>query len=388
MRVGIDITPLQVAVSGGIGMATYRTLLALANLGGLELTLYGTGHPFVPFSGEPLNLDLPMRMGGGPLARSNVAWLQYGVGPLLKADDTEVFWGTRQVVPRRTGGAATVVTLHDLWHARDPEQQPFVYRTVNRHVIESSISRADLIVTVSAATGAEARRIYGTPPERLRVVHHGVDASLYAPASTEAERAADEAVLGALAVRRPYVLAMDAYNPRKNIRAVFDAIAQLGEEAGDLHVVVLGAPRKTATELDVPALAVALGVRERVLLPGDVTPYELRALYRGAHAFVYPSLYEGFGMPVLESMSCGTPVITSTTSSLPEVAGTAAILVEPTDAHALAHALRAILTDGELRARLCAEGVARAAGFTWERTAEDMRQVFCDAVEIGRRSHR
>jgi glycosyltransferase involved in cell wall biosynthesis len=132
----------------------------------------------------------------------------------------------------------------------------------------------------------------------------------------------------------------------------------------------------------VPSLAAQLGLSERLILPGDVSARSLHALYSGTMAFVYPSVYEGFGMPVLEAMAAGAPVITSDRSSLPEVAGDAALLVDPTSVSSVAQALRVVLGSEDRRAQLRAAGLARAATFTWRRTAEGMLRSFERAIRL------
>lgn len=382
LAVGVDITPLQVVSPGGIGTSVYETLKALARVSDLELVLYGTHPPLVPFEGRPLDLDLPLRLGTGPLARSNIAWLRRGVGRLLAADGIDVFWGTRHVTPRVVG-CATVTTIYDFWHERFPEQQPFVNRTLNRHVVNSSGREATLLTAISQATAEDAVRFLGISRDRVRPVLLGVDTGVFRPTGEE-ERAS---VLSRLGVTAPFVLLMDAFNPRKGARYALDAIAA-EPSLSNVSVVALGRPRSTAIEFDVPAHAKAMGMAHRLVLPGDVGAEDLRALYSACLAFVYPSVYEGFGMPVLEAMACGAAVVAAEASSLPEVVGDAGILVGPSDAAAIGLALRRLAADRADHDRLARLGRERALRFTWDKTAEGMVAAFRDAVESKSREGR
>lgn len=381
MRLGIDITPLQTATPGGIGVATYETIRALAEQGGVDLVLYGRSRPLVPFSDRPFEVGADVRLTSGPLARAgNIAWLSYGVAPMLARDHIDVFWGTRHVLPRNTS-VPLVATLYDFWYLHRPEEQPFANRTLNRLVVSAAMKRGGVFTAISDATADEARRLFPASASRVRTVRLGVDTGDFLPA----DAAAVASVRTRIGVDGPFVLAIDVHNPRKNFSILLEAADRLGDAVPGLTIVATGAPRVTARDEDVVRRVERSGLRTRVVFAGDVSQADLRALYTACSAFVYPSAYEGFGMPVLEAMACGAPVICAGASSLPEVAGDAAILFDPTKPEALADALLRLLRDPTEAARLGRLGPARAATFTWERTAAGMRVAFEDARSERRR---
>lgn len=349
---------------------------ALAALGTRHrFILYAARPPVIPFTTQPLDVGWPVRLGSGIISRSNIAWLQYGVAPLMRRDGIEVFWGTRHVLPRNAPHVAKVATIHDFWHVRHPEQQPRVNRILNSYVMRATVHDADLLAAVSHATADDARLLFPEAAAKVRVIPWGVDAAKFARSTADDH----EEALVRLGVSHPYILAMDVYNPRKNFESVLRAAAVIPSRA---MIVGLGRPRATASEVDVVGVAAALGLGDRLVLPGDVSADDLEALYTRARAFVYPSVYEGFGMPVLEAMAAGAPVLTSSMSSLPEVAGDAAITIDPTDVAAFARTLERLLTDQDLRARLSVAGRARAREFTWERAARGLLSVFDEAHEL------
>ena len=376
--IGIDATALSTSACGGIGTSQYQTMRALAEIDTPHrFVLYAASPLVVPFSRRPLDLPWPVRLGSGPLARSNILWMQTAVNRLLAEDQVDVFWGPRHLLPLRAREVARVATVNDFWERIHPEQQAWPNRMVNRRLIPRVMAAADLVVVPSAATARDAQALYAVPGGRLLVVPLGVDPTVFQPLSQE-RLAADLARLG---VQPPYLLSLDVFNPRKNFSAVLEAVSRLPEQAGGaLTVVGLGRPRRTAGRVDVRGGGEALGLGARLRLLGDVRAVDLVALYSGALALAYPSLYEGFSMPILEAMACGCPVVTSDSSSLPEVAGNAALLVDPTSVVKLAAAIARLATDPDERARLAAAGSARAAGFTWRRTAEGMLAAFEQAL--------
>lgn len=371
--IGIDVTALSSASPGGIGTSLYRTMRALAQLAtGHRFIMYAAKPPVTPFGGEPLDVDWELRLGSGLTTRSNIVWMQTGVNRLLAKDGVDIFWSPRHLLPFRAH-CAKVATIQDFWHRYHPEQQPLANRIANRQLIARVVADADRIVTASRATAADVMRFHDTPAEKIDVVPLGVDPAEFAPAPRERVAAARIK----FGLEKPYVLSLDVYNPRKNFSATLHGLALLPERLREqFDVVALGRPRKTASEIDPFAKAVALGVRKQMHFLGDVSPDELVALYSGATALVYPSIYEGFGMPILEAMACGCPVIAGDRSSLPEVAGTAALLVDPDAPTSLAAALTRIFTEPTLREALSKAGAVRAAGFTWEATARGMLASF------------
>jgi glycosyltransferase involved in cell wall biosynthesis len=233
---------------------------------------------------------------------------------------------------------------------------------------------------VSHATRNDLCEIYDIPPEKVTAVLSGVDLDVFKP-SSEADIEETKEELG---IEGPYLLFVGGLEPRKNLRMLLRAFSQLPEELRPT-LVLAGAPVHWipgGPEIMTSALrALPDDVSGKVVMTGYVSEKQKVALLSGAEALVYPSVYEGFGMPVLEAMACGTPVLTSNVSSLPEVAGDAAILVDPYETSAIADGMRELLTDEELRSRLSEAGLARAQQFTWAETARQTAKVLHRAAD-------
>ncbi len=273
----------------------------------------------------------------------------------------------------------SVVTIHDLGYLHEPESHPPASR---RHLHLStrwSVHAARRVIAISTATHRDLVRAYGVPEGKIRVVHHGVGPE-FRPASREAV-AEMKARLG-LPAR--YVLAVGTIQPRKNLGCLAGAMRSVRECDLPHHLVVAG-KRGWLAEV-VEREVEASGMAGLVHWAGYVSPADLPALYTGADAFCFPSLYEGFGLPALEAMACGVPTLISDRGALPEVAGTAAIVVDAADEQAIGAALVRLLTDADLRRRLVTQGSARAALFTWDRTAAQTLDILREVLRLNARS--
>lgn len=270
------------------------------------------------------------------------------------------------------GPARLAVTIYDLTYHLFPE----LHLRSNIEFCERNMARAvahgDVFLAISEQTRKDFVSRYGVDEERVRVVHLAAAPMFVPTADTEKTRR----VLASHGIHESYVLFVGSAEPRKNIATLIKAFAALVAD-GRLrdHVLVLaGTPGWLNDELH--GLPASLGVRERVKFLGYVDDEALPVLYSAAEVFVYPSLYEGFGLPVLEAMSCGAPVITSNVSSLPEVAGDAGVLVDPRDADALARAMATVLRDPGLIASMRVRSRARAQSFSLERMARDTVRAY------------
>jgi glycosyltransferase involved in cell wall biosynthesis len=269
-------------------------------------------------------------------------------------------------VPPAGRGQRLVVTVHDLAFRIYPEMFPPAWRNLFRLGLRRAARRADAILVPSRNTGSDLMRLAGVHPSRIRVVP--LAASLPRTASDPEE------VLGRLRVRKPYLLFVGTLEPRKNLIRLVRAYRRAARSAALPHTLVLAGPlgwgvQRLHRELAVPAPG-------QIVLTGRIAPEDLDGLYRGADAFVYPSVYEGFGLPVLEAFSRGVPTIVSRASSLPEVAGDAAIAVEPRSVTDLAEAVVRVLTDDREAKRLAEAALKRAEDFSWERTARETLDVY------------
>ncbi len=278
-------------------------------------------------------------------------------------------------VPPPTRTRSLVLTVHDLAFRLYPDTAP----TANWMLrLKPAVRQAARIITVSEQTRRDLLSLYPVDPERVSVVPLGVDRARFRPPSPGAV----EAIRLRYGIDGPYLLALGDIDPRKNLPAVVRAFGSLPDDVRPA-LVVAGAPAAW-NPAGLARLQEALGglperVRKRIVLTGYVPDEDVVALIGGSEALVHASLYEGFGLPVLEAMACGTAVLTSNVSALPETAGGAALLVDPRDVHAIADGMRTLLTDDELRRRLREDGLVRAAGFNWRttatRTAEILREV-------------
>jgi glycosyltransferase involved in cell wall biosynthesis len=296
-------------------------------------------------------------------ARSRAQWVlgEQTLLPVLAARERVELMHSMASTAPLWGRFRRVVTVHDLIYARFPEAHTGLRDKGMRVLVPGAVRRSDRVIADSQSTREDLVTLLGVAAERIDVVPLGLgtvrrDASL-AEADVRARFG-----LGA----RPVLLSLSAKRPHKNLLALLGALAQIA--AVDRPVLVIpGYP--TAHEAELRARAEALGLASDVRFPAWVSEEELEGLWSTARAFVFPSLYEGFGLPVLEAMARGVPVASSNASSLPEVAGEAALLFEPRDESAIAQALRRVMGDEALRERLRALGLARAREFTWERTA-------------------
>jgi glycosyltransferase involved in cell wall biosynthesis len=254
-----------------------------------------------------------------------------------------------------------VVTVHDLIYARFPEAHAGIREKGMRVLVPLAARRSDRVIVDSQSTRRDLIELVGVASERIDVVPLGLGAVRRQAPMPEHEVRARLALGG-----RRVLLSLSAKRPHKNLLALIGALAQMPAE--DRPVLVLPG-YATPHEAELRARARALGLADSVRFPSWVSAAELEGLWAIASAFVFPSLYEGFGLPVLEAMARGVPVACSNASSLPEVAGDAALLFDPREERAIAEALLRLLGDGALRERLRSLGNAQAARFTWEQTA-------------------
>jgi glycosyltransferase involved in cell wall biosynthesis len=284
-------------------------------------------------------------------------------GRLLAALD--LVHATSAAVPPAPG-RALVATVHDLGFHHHPETYPPAGRRFHERATRIVVAEAARVLVPSRATARDLAEVYGLEPDRVALTPLGVELPPRDPAPARR-------LLAELGVRGPFLLAVGTLEPRKNLRRLLGAFADSAEELPDHHLVVAG-PVGWG-----PALRPTHDL-VRVKLAGPVDDATLHGLYAAADGLAYPSLYEGFGLPVLEAMAHGTPVLTSERSSLPEVAGEAALLVDPTDQAAIAAGLLRLVGDQALRARLAAAGPRRAARFTWPATAAATWAAYLEAL--------
>lgn len=260
--------------------------------------------------------------------------------------------------------ASSVVTMLDLSFLRMPETFNRWNRVYLSTMAGLTARRCHRIITISESTRQDVIRCFGVPPDKVEAIHLGVD-ELFKPVE-------DQALLRRFRAERrlpeKYLLYVGTLEPRKNVERLVEAYAQLRRERAIPHKLVLGGAKGWLYDRIFGRVR-QLGLEDDVLFTSYIPYNELPLWYNCADIFIYPSLYEGFGLPPLEAMACGTPVVTSSASSLPEVVGSAAITVDPLDVNALAAAVGRVLENTGLRQQLSAEGSRQAARFSWEKMA-------------------
>ncbi|TAK66693.1 MAG: glycosyltransferase family 1 protein, partial [Dehalococcoidia bacterium] len=288
----------------------------------------------------------------------------------------DVLHSTHHTLPLAGVRCRRAVTIHDVTFLRLPQRYPLARRMYMQTLTRLSAGVADAVIVPSNVVRDDVRRLLHVPAEKIVTVYEAAGAQ-YRPM----EREAAHAIARANGIEPPYVLSVGSLEPGKNRTRLFRAMRQLRDEGIDHRLAVVG-QRAWGYEGEV-ALIDELGMADRIVLAGYVKANDLPALYAGAEAFAFPSLYEGFGLPVLEAMACGTPVLTSRVSATAEVAGDAALLVDPQSVDEIGDRLRQLLVDRDLRAEYARRGIERAAQFSWGRAADETRAVYHRAVSGG-----
>jgi len=282
---------------------------------------------------------------------------------------------------RRLGwryGIPSVGTVHDLSQLHVPQKYDALRMFYIMRVLPRMMRRLTRVISVSESTRRDLESFARVDHGRIRVIHNGADLERF---TTRDRDAAKSAITAALGLPRDFVLYIARLeHPGKNHVRLLEAFAALKRDTALPHKLVLVGSRWSGAEL-IDAKVKELGLESVVIFPGFVPNETLPSLYTAADAFVFPSLFEGFGIPVLEAMACGTPVCASNTSSLPEVIGDAGLLFDPLDTHAMTAALRRVLTDAPLRERLVAAGLAQASRFTWDGAAAAVLEELERAVK-------
>ena len=293
--------------------------------------------------------------------------------------DFDLFVATNFLAPATDHQDRVVPVVHDLAFQHFPESAPHIDERWRRR-FAATLAEAPAIIVPSTSAAQDLRESFGVAGARIHVVHHGVDAEAFAPVSD----ATLDAVRRRFGIPGPYVLFVGGIEPRKNLEHLVRAFAM--SDSGHLSLVLAGGPVRWYPEaserLDAAIQLLPESVRARIMRTDYVSERDKLALLSGATVLAYPSIYEGFGFPVLEAFAAGVPVLTSNVSSLVEVAGEAAVLVDPTDVDAIAAALTELVADEDLRAVLSAAGVARASRFTWEATARATAAVLREAASV------
>jgi len=268
-----------------------------------------------------------------------------------------------------------VVTIYDLSFLLYPESFKRFKRFYLGLFTRLSARRARRIIAISESTKRDVVRLLGVSPEKVEVIYCGTDGAF---------RPLPEDRVAAFRSKRGlperFILFVGTIEPRKNVTRLIEAFSTLRPcDFANLKLVIGGA--KGWSYQDVFARVEELGLGGEVMFPGYIPVSELPLWYNAAELFVYPSLYEGFGLPPLEAMACGTPVVTANTSSLPEVVGEAGLTVDPLDIEGLAEAMRRVLGDEALRQEMRERGLQRARDFSWTKTAQETVQVYQRAME-------
>jgi glycosyltransferase involved in cell wall biosynthesis len=293
----------------------------------------------------------------------------------LRREGVDLFHAPHYVLPPLVL-CPSVVTIHDCIHLMFPQYLPNrLAWGYARASMWAATHRSDRVLTVSEASKRDILRFFHIPPEKIDVIYNGIDDRFWtAPSEDAVERVRERYQLN-----DPFLLYAGNIKPHKNLERLIEAFDRLrGEGFADLKLLIIGdeISKYTALRRAVHRHHLHKHVRFFGFVPDDT----LAVLYRLANVFVFPSLYEGFGLPPLEAMASGTPVVTSNVSSLPEVAGDAALLVDPRDAEAIAGAIRMVLTDRTLREDLRRRGLERARAFSWEQSVARTRAIYSEVL--------
>jgi len=373
MRIGIDAR--LIAYRRGMGNFVYNLIMELAKLPGDEqYVLYVDDMKEEEFA--PCNSRFKFRK-----IRPSFypIWEQLTLPLAVARDHVDILHCPANTAPLLVpGNCRLILTIHDVMYllpSRLLPPSPSFYqrlgRIYRRFLVPRVAHRAKVVVTVSYCSRQDIIKYIALPENRIYVVQEA-SGRVYRPVENTV---ALESVRKKYTLDRPFILALAGVDPRKNTSRLIEAFAKILIETNrSYQLAMIGLPSSARHRFFQEARK--LEIDNQIVFSGFVPEDDLVALYNLAEVFVYPSLYEGFGLPILEAMACGTPVVTSPRGSIPEVAGDAAIFVDPLSAEAISHGIKRVLTDHELARRLREKGFERVKSFSWRNAAIKMLQIY------------
>lgn len=364
MKVAIHADAAAHSIPGGIGVYVRRLvdeLLASEEPGSLKLIISRTAEPPPGWTGVEM-IRPPL-----PVGRLYAAWNFTG-RPKIK-EKVDVVHATGLAIPPIKG--ALVATIHDLAIERMPEVVPAVWRKVYLRGLQIALDRAKILCAVSESTRTDLVNDHSVDPDRIVVTPQAPNVTPQSPAN--------EGIFDRLGITEPYILCVGTVEPRKNQKRLVRGFVESGNALKGWSLVIAGAPGWGQEEVQSEIEARRVG--HRVILTGKISSPELAALYARAGVFAFPSLYEGFGLPLIEALGFGIPTLAGATPALIELAGAAALTADPLQSSAIADGLTLLATDETLRAKLAGAGRVRAEQFSWATTAQTTREAYNKAVQ-------
>lgn len=375
----------------GIGTYIRNLVRSLANIDNVNHYALITNVPEVPeFKDLPANFEALFYARKN---RTGLAQLEFSL--FLRGLGADLFHIPLNAVPLWMP-KPYLVTTHDMSTLLFGSQSGY-HSNLRRFYLRRGLLRADRVITVSIATRRDVETVLGIPPSRIRVIYNAPDpifCQLRFPRATsnghESTRSPEiQRVLDRYRIQYPFLLYVGRTNPQKNIPRLVEAFAVMRGEIrdhpmyGDLRLIIIG--DEIARHPALRHAVIQSRVEDSVRFLGFVPIETLRSLYQAASAFVFPSLYEGFGLPPLEAMACGTPVVCSNVSALPEVVGSAAVVVNPENVFDIARGMKEVLLDENLRADLIKRGFEQARQFSWDRGARQVLEAYQEVASYKKR---
>ena len=359
MKIGIDTRELA-GKKAGIGWYIFHVLSNLLQI--------DSKNTYVAYSSKQIDFpDFP-NLKKIVVPKDGLSWHLETAKRIVK-DDIDIYWSiSSPIVPALTK-VPTIYTIHDLTNIFYPQYHKLKGRLIDKLFLAKAVKKTNKIIAISDATKKDIVKLFPSTQEKISVTHLGYDKVFKPLPKKEIETHLEKYKLNS-----GYVLYVGTLEPRKNIETILKAYSLIDSGVQNMHPLVIVGKKGWKYE-KIFEVFKELGLKEKVRFLDYLDFEDLPALYNGASVFVFPSFYEGFGLPPLEAMACGTPVITSNVSSLPEVVEDSGILVDPLDTELIAKNIEAILTDNDLRFELSEKAIKQSSKFSWGKTAKQTLNI-------------
>jgi glycosyltransferase involved in cell wall biosynthesis len=364
MKIGVMLRHYE-QQEGGVKVYTKKLLPLLLSMGSQHQYVFIYQNPKLigTYAGYPNVKEVAIKMPG------TVLWDQVAVPWIARRENLDLIFNPKFTVPF-LGKAKRIFVLHGSEWFVIPEHFRRYDQLYFKNFVPLYCRRSDAFIAVSHAVKDDVVKHVGVAPEKVAPIHNGFDPTLFKPVRDAAQL---QQVREKYQLPEKFILWVGQIESRKNVSRLLQAFAQLKDEIP--HALVIAGEQRWSTQEELRVIA-QLGIQDRVLFPGWVVHTDLPAVYALADHFAFPSLYEGFGIPLIEAMACGCPIVTANTCAPPEVVDGAAVLVDPLNVQDIAEGMRRVIFDQALRARLIARGLERAADFSWEKCAGQVLALF------------